>query len=458
MYGSPRSILTAAILVAFVVGIGAQADAEDSPPPNVVLIVIDTLRADLLGCYGHEVGASPEIDALAREGILFENAISPCSWTRPSMGAMLTSRYPRSLGLYKERGEILNDDFTTLAEYLKAEGYSTLGVTANPVINSVFNMHQGFDEYLDSTTVFSWMKSYVADDENAELRQYGKLPSAPEVFQSMFGLLDENPNGPYYLQINLMEIHEAWRWKFSLTREAYSNMYRSKAHRKYLRALRQVSSDIGGFVERLRARPGFEDTLFVIASDHGQGMNSHRHVPLSSFHGRIVYESQVMVPLIFHHPGSDLSSRRVKTPVRLLDVAPTLLEYLGGDVPDGLDGVSLMPIVRGGETAPGLPDAVIVETEYRRYKKIGIYAPPWKYIENRDGHRRLEPTELQPWGIHEDGPWTDQSDEHPEVVETLRRRLHDWEAAHPRMPATPMETPLDSESLEQLRSIGYVGN
>jgi len=428
---------------------------EPARPPNVVLILIDTLRADLLGCYGNSAQASPELDAFAENGILFEQAIAQCSWTRPSIGALLTSKYPRTLGLYKERDEILDDRFVTLAEYLKAQGYATLGVTANPVINSVFNMHQGFDAYLDSSTIFSWMKPYADKSHKPILRRNGTLSPAPEVFDSVFRLLDAQPRGPHYIQINLMEIHEGWRWRHSLTREPYDALYPTEPHRKYLQALRQVSSDIGEFAARLRTRPGFEDTLFIFTSDHGQGIDNHPHVPFSSFHGRIVYESQVMVPLILYRPGSDLEPRRVANPVRLIDVLPTLLDYLAQPLPEGFDGVSLLPLMRGAPTAPGLPDAIVVETAYRDYWKIGLYAPPWKYIENRDGHHRLEPFELQPWGIHEDGPRTDQSAQHPDVVKRLRAELHQWEAAHPRIAPTPMEAGMDPEAVEQLKAIGY---
>ncbi len=453
---SPSRTAQFASLVALLFAASMAGADEGKRSPNVVLILIDTLRADLLGCYGNAADASPELDALASEGVLFEQAIAQCSWTRPSIGALLTSKYPRTLGLYKEQNEILNDRFTTLAEYLKARGYTTLGVTANPVINSVFNMHQGFDAYVDSGTVFSWMKSYTHGETKPDLRRNGELPSAPEVFENVFRLIDEHAGAPYYLQINVMEIHEAWRWHHSLTRKPFDRLYSGHPHGEYLRALRQVSSDIGAFVTRLRARPEFTDTLFIVTSDHGQGIDNHPHVPLSSFHGRLVYESQVMVPLIMCQPGSDMTPRRISRPVRLIDVLPTVLEYLGTPLPGGLDGVSLMPLLRGDAEAPGLPEAFVVETAYRSYWKIGLYAPPWKYIENRDNHSRLDPFELQPWGIHEDGPRTDRSAQNASVVERLRAELHAWETDHPRVPSTSLESIPGTDTIEQLKSIGYV--
>ena len=122
--------------------------------PNVVLIIIDTLRADKLGCYRSPLkDISPEIDEMAKHGVLFENAFSQCSWTRPSIGSLVTARYPRSIGIFKEKFDMLQKADFTLAEILQQNGYRTFGITANPNINRLFNFHQGFDEYRDTNVV-----------------------------------------------------------------------------------------------------------------------------------------------------------------------------------------------------------------------------------------------------------------------------------------------------------------
>ncbi len=111
-------------------GSASGAPAPHSKPPNVVFIVLDALRADRLGCYGFPKATSPELDALTAQGVLFERVVAQCSWTRPSVGSMLTGQYPRALGLYKEIGESLPRDAESLAELLKAQGYTTIGATA----------------------------------------------------------------------------------------------------------------------------------------------------------------------------------------------------------------------------------------------------------------------------------------------------------------------------------------
>src|SRR4030042_4918019 len=154
------------------------------PRPNVVLIIIDTLRADKLGCYGFPDETSPEIDRFAENGILFKRTIAQSSWTKPSIGSMLTSLYPRSIGIYKEKFDILDDKYLTLAEVLKENGYFTLGVTANPNINSIFNFNQGFDHYIDSDIIWDWMKQ----EEGNELYSANILPDSRIVFDKALNL------------------------------------------------------------------------------------------------------------------------------------------------------------------------------------------------------------------------------------------------------------------------------
>ena len=137
---------------------GPEHDERPVPDgPNVALVIIDTLRADRLGCYGGRSDVSPELDEIAANGVLFESVFAPCSWTRPAIGGLLTGRHPRSLGLFVEKGDALPPGPPTLAEVLYAEGWATFGITANPNINTCFGFARGFDEYIDSNIVFHFM-------------------------------------------------------------------------------------------------------------------------------------------------------------------------------------------------------------------------------------------------------------------------------------------------------------
>ena len=187
--------------------------------PNLVLIIIDTLRADRLGCYGYSGQTSPELDALAADGVRFERVIAPTSWTRPSIGALLTGHHPRTLGLYREKAEILADRFTTLAELLRDNGYTTVGMTANPHINSSYNFDQGFATYLDSHVLFPFMNPGRGREELQQVTG----PLRPRAVRRRPGDgAGDRRQLPGYLQINIMEVHEYNRGANTLTRSRVS--------------------------------------------------------------------------------------------------------------------------------------------------------------------------------------------------------------------------------------------
>ncbi len=458
---SRSRVLGALLILAVTAGcenVAKMAYDTGDPHPNIVIITIDTLRADVLGSYGYPLDTSPELDAIAEKGILFERAISQSSWTRPSYGALLTGKYPRSLGMYDEEGEILGDEFETLPELLQTAGYTTLGVVSNPVINSVFNMDQGFDTYVDSEIVYSWMK-HLSPDKMTGLQT--RLAPAKAIFDRAFELLDENANQgrPVYLQLNIMEMHEYGRKDLHLIREEFLELYLDHDHfrrRRYLQTLRQVSKDVASFIQSLSERPGWRNTLFVINSDHGEGLDSHPDIWEAHSHGRMLYESNVRVPLILYHPAWSIPPARVNRMVRLMDVMPTILDFVGAPVPHDIDGRSLMALFDGSGRPVDLPDYVITETEFRDFEKIGVYSETWKYFDNRDEHPGLNRYALQAVGKPEIGQTTDQIAQHQDEAARLRAYLKEWESRFPKMPVTPMAEALSPEMREQLEAIGYI--
>ncbi len=437
--------MIAVLAVAWLAACGGQ------PRPHVVLIVIDTLRADKLGCYGFEETTSPEIDAIADAGVRFERVVAQSSWTRPSIGSMLTSRYPRSLGLYKERDEVLAEGFVTLAEVLRSHGYRTLGVTANPNINSIFNFHQGFDQYLDSVARFGWMPA-----DKPTVGQVGLTP-ARQIFDQVLELIGREPTGDarWYVQIDVMDVHEHVR-KRSLTRDEWKELFPRSEDRGYLQAVRQASIDTGAFIAEWLARPGLGDTLFIITSDHGEGLGDHPHVTKSSEHGTVLYESNLRVPLVLYHPGSDLEPRTIPEDVRLLDLLPTVLDYLGLPVPAGTQGVSLEPWISGSGRRVELPEYFVAETQFRSYDKIAVRSAAWKYVENRLAHQGTGRFELQEVGGLEDGKWSNRVRNRRQILRPMREHLADWERRFPRQPPASMAEKVPAEVREQLEALGYI--
>jgi len=446
--------VTAAALVAILHSVGLF---RSRPRPHVVLIIIDTLRADRLGCYGCSRTISPEIDALSRRGVRFARAVAQCSWTRPSIGSLLTSIYPRTLGIHSEEVGILGDDVITLAEVLRDHGYRTLGATANPHLNLSFNFHQGFNHYLDTVDVFQWMPESFGQRTSTD----PSLPAALDLFSKMLKAIDkEDANertAPHYLQFNIMEVHENHRSN-DLVRSEYKGLFEDvegAMERRYLQAVRQVSHDIDWFIGQLSARPGWEDILVVLVSDHGEGLNSHPSVVNSSFHGDLLYESQLMVPLILYSTSGALPEGLVvERPVQLLDLMPTLLELLGISPPEQLRGVSLVPLLHGDDV--NLPRCFVVETHFRDTNKIGVYTDDWKLFHNRDHHQGLNPVALHRIGVMEDGVRTDLGSTHPEILRELSSYLIDWEERNPSAKPIQYKSALPSEMIDQLRSLGYL--
>jgi arylsulfatase A-like enzyme len=445
-----------AVMAAALLWLG-RAQREVESKPHVVLIVIDTLRADRLGCYGYGRDVSPEIDALGRNGVRFARTVAQCSWTRPSIGSMLTSLYPRTLGIhFEDRGDLPNQ-VVTLAEILSDDGYRTFGATANPHLNPSFNFHQGFDFYLDSINVFDWMPETLGQVPQA----HPPLPSARDLFGRVLAALDhEDPldqSAPHYLQVVIMEVHETWG-ENDLVRPEFKGLYSDVTYtkeRRYLQAVRQASVDIDWFVRELESRPGWEDILVVLVSDHGEGLANHPNVPGGDVHGFLLYESQVMVPwIVYSTAGSLPGGREVAEPVRLLDLMPTILDLVDVEQPDTIRGESLVPLIDG--SAVDLPANFVVETHFRGTFKLGVYGERWKLFHNRDHYPNVNPVELQRVGSAENGVLSDEAELHPEIVRQLAAHLARWETENP--PAEPIELGdgLSQEMIDQLRSLGYL--
>ncbi len=439
-------------------------NASGDSRPNIALIIIDTLRADMLGAYGFALPTSPELDALARDGVRFARVVTPNTWTRPAHGALLTSLHPRTLGLYKEQREILADRFVTLAEALQARGYFTVGATANPNINSFYNFHQGFEVYVDTSVVLGWMDP--APGERVLGVDGYRLPVVDEVFESILDELRDRGDAPYYAQANLMEVHEAGSGCEADAGQAmvldaeYRALFpdvRPCLRREYLQSIRALSRAVDRFVRTLSSLPGGRETLFAITSDHGETLpGDHPSLGRPKWHGWLVYESQALVPWILYSPGRSLPRGVViDRPVSLLDLMPTVLDFAGIDGPGEMVGRSLMPLIRHTDESVELPEHFVVETQLRRADKIAVYSAEWKYVENRDDHRGTRPRELHPMGALEDGATTDVAEHNPDVAAELAKQLRDWESTHPRAAATLGERAAPESLVKQLRAIGY---
>jgi len=457
------------LLVAFLIAAGAcKKEHPPAPKPalgssseagpllhagrtHVIFLIIDTLRADKMGAYGFTSPTSPDLDRFAAAGVRFENVIAQCSWTRPSIGSMLTGRYPRSLGLYEEEGQRLGGSHQTLAEVFEVHGYTTIGVTANPNINAVFGFDQGFDAYVDSRRIWPWMK-----DDDADARKKatypGQLMPATEVFEHVWRLLQKHPEGPYFIQLNIMEMH-GWGPRI---RDELQDAFEGEKDAQYLAKLRQASIDVGAFVSRWLSTEALEDTLLVITSDHGEGLSDHPGIENAHGHGLTLYETQLRVPLILYHSKGVLGRGVViERPVRLMDLHPTLVDLFGFEVDRDIDGVSLRPVITDPGSDIPLPELFVAETYFQDAEKQSVYAADWNFYKHMDGWKGMDSTELQRPGSPELGSRTNQIMRHPEQATRFEAFLEAWERQHEKVDPI-VDGNLPDELIEQLRAIGYL--
>ncbi len=461
---STAELGTAAAMTCLIPGCGSGPNQVAEQPkakrPNVVVILIDTLRADKLGCYGCGEDTSPEIDYYAASGTRFDRVVAQCSWTRPSIGSMLTSVYPRTLGLYVERNQTLPEEFVTLAEILRKHGYYTASLVSNANINRVFGFAQGFDYYLDvdPESAWGWMPEARPIVENGR-KQRKMVRTSRQLYERALGLATMTPpEKSVFLFFTVMEVHERSYANGRIIRPALRSLYPQSKSQRYLQSVRQVSRDTGEFLRQLLSLPGWEDTLVVITSDHGEGLKDHPNVRDSESHGRLLYESQVLVPLIFYHHGRNLGGEVIKPPVRLLDMMPTILDYVSVPIPDQCVGMSLCRHMRGQAGENEFPTEFMMET-HRFSNMVGIYGDQWYYVVSRQNRRPwgTAEIELQEIGVKADGQRTNRLRSHPKVARDLAERLAAWQKAYPPRPPTPRGSAIPEHERKVLRSMGYVG-
>jgi arylsulfatase A-like enzyme/Tfp pilus assembly protein PilF len=292
-----------------------------------MLISVDTLRADHLGCYQDNRESTPHIDALAKNGTLFSQVSALVPLTLPSHVALFTSTHPFANGV-QDNGVPLAAG-TTLATVLKNAGYRTAAFVGSFVLDRRFGLSRGFDVY-DSP--FDLHNKTVADVGDL------KRPGA-QVAAAAMHWLDQNANAPFFLFLHLYDLHTP----YDLPPE--TRLRRGEAG--YDAELAYVDRVLGDFLAYLERRGLLNKSLIVFTSDHGEGLNDHGE----STHGYFVYESTLRVPLIFHWPAGSkrLSQDRIAEPASLLDVAPTILEAVGLSGSSDMRGHSLITGKRTGE-------------------------------------------------------------------------------------------------------------
>lgn len=429
----------------------ASAGARGSDGrPNLVLILVDTLRADRLSVYGYD-RRTPAIDRLAQEGILFVNAIAQASWTKPSVASILTSLYPSGHQTYRKL-DILPDRVVTLAEALAGDGYYTAAFANNPNLSSAFNFDQGFLEfhYLAPDYFF------YATESTSHLALYGglrlvrerflspwKYPEhyyrdAREVTDRAIRWLEGQPPQPFFLLLHYMDPHDPY-FVHPYNGEGVARVHTPRpdpTQAERLSALYDgevvfLDAHLGRLFAFLRQGGLYDGAMILLTSDHGEEFYEHG----GWWHGTTLYDEQIRVPLIVKPPGGRPSNSRVEEQVRSIDVAPTLLAAAGVPVPPAMQGQPLL-----GDGPVGV-EVVFAEEDFEGNSIRAIRRRDWKLIQANPGNPRgLRPKELyrleqDPWERQNLAP--DQRDRARELAELLDRLAVEARRSGPGLWQTP---------------------
>ena len=379
------------------------------------MISVDTLRADHLGCYGYRKVRTPHLDALARRGTLFSQVDSLVPLTLPSHTSLLSSTYPFVHGV-EENGQKVPGGVVTLTEVLKVRGYSTAAFIGGYVLDARFGLNQGFDVY-DSPF-------HLRPDPGEEPPEV-KRP-AEAVLASASQWLDTQSSHPSFVFIHLYDAHRPY------------------SHGSYDAEIAYIDGAVGRFLESLAARQLLQDTLIVLTSDHGESLGEHGE----QTHGYFIYESTLRVPLILRWPRAAAQyPARVDEPASLLDLAPTVLDFLGIPAPPQFQGHSLFRLL-GPHPPEGEP--VYAESMYARDHLAcsslrSIRLGRYKYIE-------APKPELYDLAT-DPGETQNRYQSNRSVALDLKARLLSLYKGE-RQTA---QKPVDPEIISRLRSLGYLG-
>jgi arylsulfatase A-like enzyme len=366
--------------------------------PNLVLIGIDTLRRDHLGCYGYERATSPNIDRLAGEGVLFEDVVSQAPWTLPSFATVFTSLYPTQHGAgitvagAGHFGQSMRTSFPPLAMILLKHGYSTGAIINGPALSPEYGLDRGFESYEGTP---GW-KQRPADSVTREALKW----------------IDAHRDEPFFTFVHYFDPHVPYsppapydtlfdpsykgrvgkgfdRDTYALARQALSlsGDPRAEADWRHLGALYDgeiafTDEAVGQLLQGLANRGLRQNTLVVLLSDHGEEFFDH-----SGFeHGHTLFDELIKVPLVFSLPGVVPENRRVARQARLVDVLPTVLDIMGVRPETHFEGTSLRPLISGDENTDDVKQALLSQpfaySESILYgtekKSVTVY--PWKLI------------------------------------------------------------------------------
>ncbi len=422
-----------ALALALMLGCGPTASHRERVQlPNLLLISIDTLRADRLGSYGYSAARTPHLDGLARRGIRFANARTVMPLTLPAHASLMTGTYPAYHGVRDNGGYYLGDDLETLAEILSARNYRTGGFVSAFVLDSRWGIAQGFDHFYDD---FDLTEFNGAPGMDAIQR-----PGDRVVDQALAWLSDaDSATSPFFTWVHLYDPHTPYAAPDSIR-----GQFPPTVDGAYDAEIAFADRQVGRLLDALETDDRLANTVVVVVGDHGEMLGEHDEPT----HGFFIYDAALHIPLLIAGPGMG-AGIVVAEQVRIIDVLPTVAQRVGLEVPDAVQGVDLMPLVRG---EPGRRLALaeswfprfhygwseLVSLQDDRYKLIRAPQPELYDL-------RQDPRELINLA-HSD------QDRLAAMDATLDRMLDSLSRGPAQAPAA-----VDPETADRLRALGYLG-
>ncbi len=368
-----------------------ESAAARAERPNLVLYVVDTLRADHLGCYGYDRPTSPRLDAFAREGVRFAEARAQSSWTKPAMATILTGLHPVTHGA-ERRAQGIAPEARTLAERLSEAGYDTAMFTTNPTVVEKFGFGRGFDRF-----------EYVHQLQGRKRRSV----RSAEMHRAATAWLDGRaaPERPFFLVVHTLDPHDPYR-----PEEPYRSRFapgvdvasaccfrgerlgelsaeeaairRRDSMALYDGEIAANDASFGRLVDDLRARRLLDRSAVVFTSDHGEEFHEHG----GWRHAESLFEEVLRVPLVVRLPGGTSSGVTVVDPADQIDIAPTLLDLASIPAPPELPGASLLPVIGGGAAPPGESLAWL---RHPAFDVVAIRDGNWKWLRHEGALREV---------------------------------------------------------------------
>lgn len=444
-------------------------------PRRVVIILIDTMRRDHVSAYGYAKPTTPNLDRIAAQGLRFARAVSASSWTQPAVASLFTSTYPSVHHVTRTPSSdaamsVLPPELTTLAEFLKAQGFVTHAVTSHPYLSALSGFDQGFDQFETASKIIDEREPKAVMDRG--LAWLERQPKAEKFFLYVHIM---GPHFPYlpppevqgrFTTERVQGVKEVFAGKNYGEQSDYLggaglSFFQSRPDLKaeliglYDEEILYSDEQVGRMWEALSARGLGHDTMLIILSDHGEGFLGHGRFG----HGNSLFGELTDVPLIIYYPPLG-QGRTVAGLVSLMDLFPTLVELFGADRPEPMQGVSLLPFIRGGkEHEPVLSELHVLGLARLTTPSSSLIFRPRLKVQ-RDGQTSFQEQETMFFNLTEDpGEKNNLAAGQPELADPLLQTLLTMEEENRKIkipPAKPRK--LDDQTLQELKALGYIKN